>query len=768
MRRPLIPVTCSFGAGLATGLLRFGAPLLVYSLLATAAVAGRRSTVGWLALIALVGRLLGGVLHQAEHEQCATRLPEARLEFAARVLEPVDSTGGMTRLAPVNTGCRGTTAARWPPARPVHAGSDVRVRGRWTRGGRRNGRQGGWWEIEAVLEVEFRPDWEAALRNTTVHAIQRLYGARAPVVDALVLNRKTNLDPGLRDRFARSGMIHLLAISGFHVGLLMAWVYAACRLVRLSRAPALLIASLGAVAYAAFLGWPAPATRAALLGLLASIARVRQRRVDALSLLAATVLLVLIVDPWAMLNAGAWLSVLAVWGIMTFAPSRGPGRRARWMEHALGASLGATLATAPIIAGLFGVVSLAGVVVNLVALPVAGIAVPGILASLLTAALGLPLAESLAAGTGLCLDVLERLADWASRIPLGHLVQPTGPSAAAPWLVVLALCLWIRGRANTVAEAWRRVLWVGVVGLWAPLGVGLLSRPAGNHRLALHFLDVGQGDGAAIRTPGGRWVLVDAGPRTDRFDAGQRRVIPFLLRHRAESLDLVMVSHAHADHLGGIPAVLERFPVARAVEPGLAVADPLYLEFLEAVEQRGIAWQPARAGQRIEIDGVGFSILHPDTLWPGWAEDLNEDSVVLLVEYGAFQAVLAGDAGRPVEALLGGRVGPVDVLKVGHHGSAGASGQAWVRELQPKVAVVSVGQNRYGHPAPEVMARLGAEGVTVWRTDRDGVVTIETDGRTMEVRGAHRRRFVADLHDSPIRGPAGRQVAPLDGRSNAR
>ncbi len=170
------------------------------------------------------------------------------------------------------------------------------------------------------------------------------------------------------------------------------------------------------------------------------------------------------------------------------------------------------------------------------------------------------------------------------------------------------------------------------------------------------------------------------------------------------------------------------------------MADPLYTEFLDQVAAQGIAWQPARHGISFELDSVRFTLLHPDTAWAEWRYDLNEDSAVLLVEYGGFRALFAGDAGLRAEGRMRGRVGRVAVLKVGHHGSRSATGPAWLDELRPAVAVVSSGAgNRYGHPHREVLDRLAGRGISVWRTDRHGTVSVWTDGRVMEVRARGRR-----------------------------
>jgi competence protein ComEC len=234
---------------------------------------------------------------------------------------------------------------------------------------------------------------------------------------------------------------------------------------------------------------------------------------------------------------------------------------------------------------------------------------------------------------------------------------------------------------------------------------------------------------------------VDGGPVGTSFDAGRSVVLPFLRRHGVRRLDAVVLSHAHADHLGGLPSVLDRIPAGEVIDPAVASADPLYAGFLAQLDELDEPWMRARRGDHFALDSVQFRVLHPDTAWAEWGQDLNENSLVLLIEYRDFRALLAGDAGLPAESTMAGRVGPVALLKVGHHGSRGATGTAWLRELRPEVAVISVGKgNRYGHPAPEALGRLHSAGVEVYRTDQDGGIDIETDGTTLTI---HSRRGVA-------------------------
>lgn len=730
VRSPIL-LTVVFAAGLATGLSRFWAPVCVAAALALLA---REPSVRLLAAAGLLGAAAGLAGWAREAGGCAARLPQGRVHLAVRLLEPADRASGRIAVRPVGAGCHGTILARWPSGRTVPTGRIAAVTARWVPRAGTFGRPGGTLTVQTVDSLWGTPGPAERLRTAIVESSRRLYGRRAPLVEALVLGRRGGLDRDLQDRFAESGLVHILSISGFHVGLVSAWVFLLCRLARVTRGGAAITASAVSVAYVAFLGWPAPATRAAALAVLAALCQVRQRRVRANALLSATCLCVLLVDPWAVVDLGGWLSATALWGATTFTRWSDRELGPQWWWRGLASSVGATLATAPITSAMLGAVAPVGILLNYAAIPLAAVAVPGVLASLIADLVYTGAGTGLAAGSGLALHLLEAVAILGARIPGGHVVQAEELRSALPWVGALAVCLWGMGRRNPARVAFRRWAWAVTIVLWA-VGVRGMHGASGvsASELSLHFLDVGQGDATAIRTPAGRWVLVDAGPADARWDAGRRIVAPFLRRQGVRRISVVVVSHAHADHLGGVGAVLDRLPAGIVVEPGVAVADSLYAALLGRLDADGIAWHPARRGERFELDGVRFTVLHPDTAWAEWGFDLNEDSVVLLVEYGAFQAVLTGDIGLPAERLLRGRVGAVDLLKVGHHGSRGSTGAAWLTELRPKVAVVPVGVNRYGHPAPETLARLAAAAVDVRRTDRDGAITVVTDGRTMRV-----------------------------------
>ncbi len=276
----------------------------------------------------------------------------------------------------------------------------------------------------------------------------------------------------------------------------------------------------------------------------------------------------------------------------------------------------------------------------------------------------------------------------------------------------------------------------GLAGAWWPL---VPAPPSGYrpHWLALHFLAVGQGDAAALRTPAGRWIVVDGGPRLAGFDAGASVVTPFLRRAGVQRLALAAMSHGDADHLGGLAAVVRAFKPDLVLEPGEPLPRAEYRRFLAAVARAGSRWHAGRTGDSLELDGVALRVLHPGGAWLPAA---NENSLVLVVEYGGFRALLPGDGGLAMERSPGflERVPRAAVLKVAHHGSRFATGPALLAAAAPAVCVISVGPNRFGQPDPGVVGALGGAGCVVVRTDLEGTVTVETDGRVMRLRAAQR------------------------------
>ncbi len=687
-------------------------------------------------MAALLGRALALSAWTEVETSCAARLPVGPTALEVRLLEPVEPGAGPVLVRPLRLSCNGALEARWPDGEQLPAGSGVRVVGRWLARPDRAGRPGGLLLVQRFTPAAAVPTAPDRLRNWLAVTTRRLYDTRTGTVEALIVNRRGAMPAELRERYARAGLVHILSISGFHVGIIVGWIVLLGRAAGLDPVRAALVGAIAASLYVVFLGWPPPAARAALLAVVAALSHWRQRNPSALPLLAATCLLVVLADPWAILDPGAWLSALALAGALVATRWSDRALARHWTWRMLSGSVGATLATAPVTAWLFGMVSLAGLGLNFLAIPLAAIAVPGVILSLLAAAIVPPLAAPLAAGSGALLGLLDQVAWWGGRWDALTVMQPQELRSALPWLGLLGVVGWGIAGGTSGLEAMRRwsLALAGIIWILLVAEVGSAGLPHRTSGVTLHFLDVGQGDAALLRTPGGRWVLIDAGPATDRGDAGRRVIAPFLGRQRAPGLALAVISHAHLDHLGGLRAVLNRFPAARVLEPGALVGDSLYTGLLDLLAERGIGWTAARDGMTFSLDSVQLTVLHPDAQWAEWESDLNEDSVVLLVEYGRFRALFVGDAGLRAEERLAGRVGPVSVLKVGHHGSRSASGERWLSELRPAVAILSLGKgNRYGHPHAEVLARLRGDGIGAWRTDQDGTISIFTDGRLVEL-----------------------------------
>lgn len=243
--------------------------------------------------------------------------------------------------------------------------------------------------------------------------------------------------------------------------------------------------------------------------------------------------------------------------------------------------------------------------------------------------------------------------------------------------------------------------------------------------LTVHFIDVGQGDAIAIQSPGDQWVLIDGGD----VEAGAAVVVPYLTRQGVKKLDLVIMTHPHSDHIGGLVDVVQSFPIKQVIADGQVHTTRIFERLLLAIKERNIPFALARRGQVYDLgSGATLTILHPYALV---FDSMNDNGVVARLDYKAVSFLFTGDGESEMEKDLLRSNLPLksDVLKVGHHGSETSTTAAFLARVSPKIAVISVGEgNPFGHPSSVVLERLSKQGVLVQRTDRQGTIVVRTDG----------------------------------------
>ncbi len=625
-------------------------------------------------------------------------------------------------------------------------------------------------EVSDVAGRSYLLAWRAAIGAT----VDSLYGSRAPLVRALLIAEQQDIPADLRERFADAGLVHMLSVSGMHVAIIASGLLALGSVVRVPRnwlePAALLLVTL----YVAVLGFPAPAVRSGVMLAVVALSRRWQRPVHEFTALALGAVIPTF-DPLAVLDLGWQLSVSgmaalvaartlgarwqrwarsATWQRVAHAGSYPPYRAALGLCARLGRTHGisawlvresltgvvATLVTAPVVAWTFGRVSIVAPLSNIPGGVVLALLQPALFLALLLAPL--PGAASFVADASQPLmALLDGLASLAAGLP--GAVMPVAPTITTALGGGLAAACVIRGSASRRPISWLLGAMASVV-----LAFWISFLRAGPGVLEMHVLDVGQGDAVALRTPAGHWVLVDAGPRWEGGDAARRVIIPYL-RRRGGDVALFVLSHAHDDHAGGAATIVRALQPARWWESAFASTSPGYGDALAAVAQAGTRWQGVQPGESLELDGVSFTVLAPDSGWTAAQTDANETSVVLRVDYGRRRFLLTGDAESAEEAWVtafwGAEELRADVLKVGHHGSRTSSSQVFLDAVRPRLAVVSLGaENRYGHPAPETLEALLERGVPLLRTDLEGTVVIRSDGRNLEVETKGERWQVVD------------------------
>jgi competence protein ComEC len=632
-----------------------------------------------------------------------------------------------------------------------------------------------------------------ALRTGALRRIERLYAGNSyamGMMEATLIGESSRMERLWTDHFRRTGTYHMLVIDGLHITILAAFLLFLLRLCFLPEITALAVTASAAWIYALVSGWNAPAIRAAGGFTLYVAARYFYRRGRLLNLLAAVAIVYLIYDPSQLFEAGFQMSFLSVAAIGLLAipvlegtstlyarglagitqPSRTPRLPPRaaqfrlelrllaetasyyvplprgWWERAFAfvarvffyayelavISAAIQIGLALPMAIYFHRISLTGISANILVVPLLALVVPLGFFAVFT------MWRVPAAIAGGLLRAGEHIAEWHTRLePDWRVLTPPLWLAILFTAALLVLAFAMRRSLRSSVAALAGVLTLFALIFWHPF-------PPSIHpgELELDVIDVGQGDSLLVSFPDSKLMLVDGGgvlsfgPRpASRLDIGEDVVSPYLWSRSIRKIDVVALTHAHDDHAGGLPAIIENFH-PRELWTGATPASPAWSAVLERARAGKVKILALTSGRSFNFGGARIDVISPPADYIPSASPMNNDSLGLRITYRQRSLLLTGDMEKPMErrALIDGEPLGADILKVGHHGSNTSSIDPFLDAVSPMFAIISDGfENSFHHPHPKVLERLREHRAGILRTDLDGLVTVRTDGRRIWV-----------------------------------
>ncbi len=574
------------------------------------------------------------------------------------------------------------------------------------------------------------------LRSWIGARLSQLFGrSHEPLMRGLLLGDRGDIERDVLDDFRASGIMHILAVSGLHAGIIVSMVLIPLERLRFGIRGALAIAAVWG--FAGVTGFAPPVTRAAIMSTLFIVGRVVQRRNTTVNALAAAGVVILILDPLALFTLSFQLSFGAVLGILLFHsriktvmlrifPKKLRKGSLASVVSLLALTAAAQVCTIPLMIPVFGEFSLVGFAVNLPAVPLVFVAVSCGMLAVSFGALWPWLGATLAQTAAGALDFILTISEWSAAQPWAVLRIPEFPQ----WLIPVYLGFVV---LFAYREGWlRQKIVLAGLAIIMLFVVQRAVQPTDAPLARFTFLDVGQGDATVVHFPGEATVLIDTGPSSPTSNSGATVIVPYLRRCGIDTLDVLVLTHLDNDHIGGAISVLEAMVVRRVL---IACSWPDHGEpkdVLQCIQREGVIVQDARAGDVLALtDAARLYVLSPEDSIA--CESSNSHSVVTMLRYGSTRWLFTGDADVEAEARMLLRYDTLlraDVLKVGHHGSTTSTADHFANVVQPEHAVICAGRlNHFKHPKYDVLDRLSSAGASIHRTDIEGAVIFESDGR---------------------------------------
>jgi len=561
------------------------------------------------------------------------------------------------------------------------------------------------------------------------------------LIKGLILGKRELLPWRIQETFKNTGTFHILAISGLHIGLLGFIFFLFFRLLRLPHKFSVLLTILCISVYALTVlsnGFRPSVVRATLMVILFLVGSILERERNILNILSFAALVLLIFNPLMLFQPGFQLSFLAVLSLIFFPPKisiwirrifpRLNERLAGFMAGLIAVQLGLM----PLLVFHFNILSPVAIPANFFVIPLLGLILKVSFCAVLFGLIYLPLANIFNAVNGVLLDILRWTVSFLNRLPFSSFGFNTPSLLTILGYYGLIFVAFFHKEFRKLKINKRKILLIVLVLLTLFVWIQVVKpRP---DILQVNFVDVGQGDAIFIQFPRGGNLLIDGGKIKD----ARKKLKPYLWRKGIRKIDVLVLTHPDADHVGGLVPILKGFRVGMVLEPGLVHTSSLYQEFLELIDSKEIPYDLIAQGDEIKgFYQTKIKVLHPSPPLLTERHRFNDNSVVLLIQYGDIKFLFTADILERGEKRVMERNADLkaEILKVPHHGGRSSAYRDFIESVDPEIAVICCGENNpYGHPHPETLKLYNDLDIKIYRTDLDGTIVVRTNGRDIRVK----------------------------------